>query len=111
MENVLGPWEITFGFLSFIATISVGVLFPWMRSIQQGHKDSMITLKEGMDELNKELTDFRITVAKEYASAAMVASIREEVLQRMDKLADKLDGIRDAYARDHPSVRRNIENR
>lgn len=56
-----------------------------------------------------ELADFKERVAREYATAAMVAAVEGRVITAIDRLADRLDRILEHRVTPAPRTRRPVD--
>lgn len=77
---------------------ALGGLVAWVVRFTKAESSSE-TAREALrktESLEKELSDFRVAVARDYATAAMVAAVEGRVVAAIDRLGDRLDRILEA---------------
>lgn len=90
-------WGLVVAVLT-LALAALGGLVAWVVRFTKAESSSE-TAREALrkaESIEKELSEFRERVARDYATAAMVAAVEGRVVSAIDRLADRLDRILEA---------------
>jgi hypothetical protein len=90
-------WQSLGANLFSIATVFVGGVWAWAKISSRSKANTHIA-KEARDEaaaLRKEFHDFKLQVAKEYASLQLIEGFRDQIMTEFHALRDRVDRVLD----------------
>jgi hypothetical protein len=93
-------WSMVGGILTFMVTFGTLVFRLAARMVKSEEKSESAHLKASaigvhLDQVERELVEHRVAVAKEYVSQQALASIEIKLIEAINRIGDRLDKLLD----------------